>query len=71
MEGTLTAIGSKVTKNFNTFSEAEAFQDGIKVLSGMLGEHTSITLGNILPLDGKGYTTSVILDREFPENVSV
>lgn len=70
MEGTLTAIGSKVTKNFDTFGEAQAFQDGIKVLSGMLGKHTAVTIGNILPLDGKGYTTSVIIDREFGEGLA-
>lgn len=68
MNGTMTSISSKVTRNFETYMEAQAFQDGVKVLSGMLGEHTTVTIGNILPLEDKGYTTSVILDREFPEN---
>lgn len=61
MNGTLTAIGSKVTKNFRTHSEAEAFQDGVKVLSGMLGKHISVTLCNILPLEDQGYTTGVVI----------
>jgi hypothetical protein len=69
MGSLLTFYGSRVSKNFGTLREAEAFHDGVKVLEGMLTKNTTITYGNILPLDGKGYTTSVIINRDIPENV--
>jgi len=60
----MTFSGAKVIRNFDTFSEAEAFQDGIKVLSGMLGEHTRVYIGPVMPLELKGYTTTITLERE-------
>lgn len=59
-----TFIGSKVTRNFITYSEAEAFRDGIKVLSGMIGEHDKVIIGAILPLTPSGYTTTITLEKE-------
>jgi len=67
----MTFMGSKVTKNFETHAQAEAFQDGIKVLSGMLGKHQRVILNPILPLESKGYTTTVVLEKDFPENGNV
>jgi len=69
MNGAMTFIGSKVTKNFETHAQAEAFLDGVKVLSGLVGKHDKVELSPILPLELKGYTTTVTLSRELPENL--
>ena len=64
-----TYIGSKVTRNFVTYAEAEAFQDGVKVSLGILGaDETQVTFGHILPLPESGYTTTLTVEREFFDN---
>lgn len=60
-----TYIGSKVTRNFETYAQAEAFEDGVKVALGILGtDETQVTFGPILPLELKGYTTTIAIERD-------
>jgi|WetSurMetagenome_2_1015567.scaffolds.fasta_scaffold951866_2 hypothetical protein len=57
-------VDSKVTKNFESYAQAEAYLDGIKVLSGIIGIHTQVVLSPILPLETKGYTVTITLTEE-------
>ena len=66
MEATM--IARKVTKNFHTYAEAVAFQDGINAAVGLLGSDATMVLGNILPLeDTAGYTTTITAERDLED----
>ncbi len=58
-----TIEASQISRNFKTFAELEAFQDGILVLSGLLGEHQNVVIGNPMPLDLTGYQLTVTLNK--------
>ena len=58
-----TIEASQVSRNFRTMQEVEAFQDGVLVLSGLLGEHQNIIIGHVMPLDLTGYQLTITLNR--------
>lgn len=61
------SIASKVSKNFDTFKAALAFQEGIKVAAGLFppDENIKIILGDIIPLTPDGYTVTITKERDF------
>jgi len=67
MEATM--IARKVTKNFTTYGEAVSFQDGVNAALGLLGSDATVTLGNILPLEVSGYTTTITAEQDFREDL--
>lgn len=67
----MVAQARKVTKNFDTFAAAIAFQDGVNATLGLLGAvNVKVILGNILPLvdADKGYTTTITVEEDYPDN---